>query len=197
MIRIYIILLASIMFFSCKNNTKNINETNIDNILITNREADNFIDINKFNEQVADFVNKEVIFEGTCIHICKHDGGKMHLIGNNAADIIIIIASKESGKFNKKLEGSKVQIVGKVLEERIDSLFIDNKEAAIVAGNDLEIKGRNSKHKNNNLESDAERREMQLMHIDQMRKELKESGKPYLSNYKIECISFKEILGNK
>jgi len=119
----------------------------------------------------------------------------MHIVGDNPENRVIIIASDESGKFDAEMEGTKYKVIGKVMETRIDSIYLANWEAEILAGEEGGEKD-GVKH-NHGSEGDdateAEEKEMKLMQIDNMRKEIAESGKNHLSSYSVECISYEKI----
>jgi len=199
--RILVITGFAFLVASCSNNTENAPDANTTDSTAVAEEivVENIVDINKFEDKVGEFAGQEIIIEGTCVHTCKHGGGKMHIVGDNPENRVVIIATDESGKFDAEMEGIKYKVSGKVVETRIDSIYLANMEAEILAGKENDEKeiahnhGLGHGHENNNDTSEAEEKEMKLMHVDNMRKELAESGKDHLSFYNVECISFKEI----
>jgi hypothetical protein len=184
----------ALLLTSCGNTASDTNANAADSTLVADSIA-SVIDINKFDEMAPNFVGKEITFEGTCVHTCKHGGARMHIIGQDPEKRVKVLASNESGKFNAKMEGLKFKIVGILNETRIDSAYIANWEAEILAGSKDQVDDA-AKH-NHGAEGDkateAEEKEMQLIQVENMRKELKDSGKDHLSFYDVECKSFKEV----
>ncbi len=66
----------------------------------------------KFQDAAADLVGQEVEIEGMVVHVCKHGGKKMFLIGENPDIRIKITASDKVGVFDPELEGSTVHVNG-------------------------------------------------------------------------------------
>jgi len=200
--RILVITGFAFLIASCGNNADNTTNGNtIDSTSVTEAtnvdktEAENIVDINKFEDEAGNYVNNNIVIEGTCVHTCKHGGGKMHIVGDDPESRVVIIATDASGKFNAEMEGTKYKVIGKVIETRIDSAYLANMEAEILAGEEGGEK-EGVKH-NHGSEGDnatpAEEKEMKLMQVDNMRKELAESGKDHLSFYNIECVSYEPI----
>ena len=195
--RILVITGFAFLIASCGNNAENATDENsTDSTAVTEEVAvENIVDINKFEEEVEKFAGQEISIEGTCVHTCKHGGGKMHIVGDNPESRVVIIATDESGKFDAEMEGIKYKVLGKVVETRIDSIYLANWEAEILAGEEggeKEAVKHNHGHERDDA-SEAEEQEMKLMQVDEMRKQIEESGKDHLSFYNVECISFEEI----
>ena len=195
--RILVITGFAFLIASCGNNTGNTTEENITDSTAVSEEAvvENIVDINKFDDEVGNFVDQEITLEGTCVHTCKHGGGKMHIVGDNPESRVVIIATDESGKFNAEMEGIKYKVLGKVVETRIDSIYLANMEAKILAGEEggeKEAVKHNHGHERDNA-TETEEQEMKLMQVDEMRKEIAESGSDHISFYNIECVSYEEI----
>lgn len=182
----YLFLIVPIlMLFSCQNG-----ETNA----IKPTEEFPIIDINNFDDIAGDFVDQYVAIEGTCVHTCKHGGGKMHVVGDNPDNRIVIMATDESGKFNADMEGIKYHIVGKILETRIDSAYLAQWEEEVLAGDHEGGDGVKHKHgeEGDNADEAAEL-EMKLAHIDEMRLEVEATENGYLSNFSFDCDTYNEI----
>ena len=73
---------------------------------ITVVKPDNFQDV------AADLVGKEVEIEGMVVHVCKHGGKKMFIIGENPDVSVKITASDKVSVFEPELEGSTVHVKG-------------------------------------------------------------------------------------
>ncbi len=195
--RILVITGFAFLIASCGNNAGNATDENTTDSAAVAEEVvpENIVDINKFEDEAGNFVDKEITLEGTCVHTCKHGGGKMHIVGDNPENRVVIIATDESGKFNAEMEGIKYKVIGVVKETRIDSVYLANWEAEILAGEEggeKEAVKHNHGSEGDNASADEEK-EMKLMQVDDMRKQIKESGKDHLSFYNVECISFEEI----
>jgi RecJ-like exonuclease len=68
----------------------------------------------KFQDAAEKMVGQEVEIEGMVIHVCKHGGKKMFLIGENPDIRIKITASDKVSIFDPELEGSTVHVTGLV-----------------------------------------------------------------------------------
>jgi len=65
-----------------------------------------------FQDMAADLVGKEVEIEGMVVHVCKHGGKKMFIIGENPDVSVKITASDKVSVFEPELEGSTVHVKG-------------------------------------------------------------------------------------
>ena len=65
-----------------------------------------------FKDKAESLVGKEVILEGTVIHVCKHGGKKMFITADDPDIRIKIIAGEENISFDTELEGSYVSVHG-------------------------------------------------------------------------------------
>jgi hypothetical protein len=66
----------------------------------------------KFQDFAAENVGKEVEIQGMVIHVCKHGGKKMFIIGEDPEMRVKITASDKIGEFKPELEGSTVAVKG-------------------------------------------------------------------------------------
>jgi len=179
------LIIPALMLFSCENTQDADGTSEIEIINATD-----------FDSLAGDFVNKEVIIEGTCVHTCKHGGGKMHIVGTDPDVRVVVMATDESGKFNADMEGVKYIVTGKVLETRIDSAYLAKWEEELLAGETEGGDGVKHKHgeEGDNVDADAAMElEMKLAQIEEIRNEIKETEKGFLSNFTVECISFEEV----
>ncbi len=81
-----------------------------------------------FQDVAADLVGKEIEIQGMVVHVCKHGGKKMFLIGENPDMRVKITASEKVSVFDPELEGSIVWVQGIV--EPMDDAEAVAKEAA-------------------------------------------------------------------
>lgn len=81
----------------------------------------NVITPEKFQDFAAENVGKEVEIKGMVIHVCKHGGKKMFLIGEDPDFRVKIDASDKVSVFNPELEGSTVDVKGIIqpIEEEV------------------------------------------------------------------------------
>ncbi|MFC2113859.1 hypothetical protein ACFLRI_00765 [Bacteroidota bacterium] len=101
---LFVIMIVSLALFSCGNKQ--------------NGEV-NDLDINTFGDEAANYVDQEISISGTVVHICKHGGKKMHLIGDNDEKKIVVFAGDDITEFPIELEGLMVKVTGVVKEEII------------------------------------------------------------------------------
>jgi hypothetical protein len=74
-----------------------------------------------FQEFAAQNVGKEVEISGMVIHVCRHGGKKMFLIGEDPEKRVKINASDKVNVFEPELEGSVVSVKGVIepIEEEV------------------------------------------------------------------------------
>jgi RecJ-like exonuclease len=97
-----------------------------------------------FQDMAADLVGKEVEIEGMVVHVCKHGGKKMFIIGENPDMRVKITATDKVSVFEPELEGSTVHVKGVV--EPMDDDEAVAKEAA-EEGHDEDADHKNYYHK--------------------------------------------------
>ena len=110
------VLLASAFLFSCGNKNEEGKVTDLD--------------INSFTEEAGNYVDQDVSITGTVVHICKHGGKKMHLIGNDDEKKIVVFTGEGVSEFPMELEGLVVKVTGKIVEEVYTAETILEWEAA-------------------------------------------------------------------
>lgn len=69
-----------------------------------------------FPDKAGDMIGKTVEIEGMVVHVCKHGGKKMFIIGDDPDIRVKIDASDKVTVFDPELEGSTVHVTG-VVEE--------------------------------------------------------------------------------
>lgn len=184
-------ILCAATFAACSGNQSKNTETSVNTVEIQKTEVDDIL------SNGAQYAGKEVTIEGICSHRCKHGGGKMFVMGNDNSNIIRIESSETSGKFPTEVTNALVQVKGTVAEERIDEAYLQNWESKLgeetkqhgesEAGCSTEKAARKESAKTNSPKQ----------RIEDYRKRIAErnekEGKPYLSFYHINAISY-EIL---
>jgi len=81
-----------------------------------------------FKDMAESLLGKEVILEGTIIHVCKHGGKKMFITADDPDVRIKITSGEENISFDTELEGSHVSVHGIV--EAVESEEIDEGKRA-------------------------------------------------------------------
>jgi hypothetical protein len=190
------LIVPALMLFSCQNGGGEGDNLEAADSTLTEVAENPLVDVNIFDSVAADYVDQTITIEGTCVHTCKHGGGKMHIVGDNPDNRVVIMATDESGKFNADMEGIKYKVIAKVLETRIDSAYLAQWESEVLAGDTEGGDGIKHKHGGEGDNADADEAaelEMKLAHIDEARIEVAETEKGYLSNFSLDCISYEEI----
>ena len=118
-------------------------------------------------------VNKPVTFSGTVVHVCKHGGKKLHIVGTDGEKRILVMSSDASGVFSQELEGSDVVVQGTIKETRIDAASLLEREQEFLA--------------NHKGEEKTEAYQEEMAYIEKMREDVKNSEKGYISKFKIEA----------
>lgn len=160
------------------------------------------IDINKFDEMAEGLGDQLVEITGTVVHTCKHGGTKMFITGDDQDFRLKVTATDESGNFNLEMEGSDFVVIGILDEYRMDMAELDKMEAEVLAENpteeDMKHKsgdGEGNEHADHEGDSHQEQEgscAAELAQIADLRAEVKENDKGYLSFYSILAKSYKE-----
>jgi hypothetical protein len=150
------------------------------------------------------FVEKTVAIKGTVVHVCRHGGQRLFIVGENGEDRFRITVGENISEFDIELEGSMIEVNGVVKELIIDETYLAEWEAEIGEGSGL---SRGEGHEGGvghgddhgeaqavENDQDAEMAQAsQLKRIQDVRDEIAASGKDHLSDYWIETIDFKVI----
>jgi hypothetical protein len=139
----------------------------------------------------AEHVGQTVAVTATVDHVCKHGGKRMFLIDGTPDHRFKITAGDAVGAFDVALEGSDVQVVGVVAEQRIDEAYLDAWEAES-SEQKPEVAHEGHEHTAEGAEADHHEEDTQQQ-IDAMRQRLADSGQDHLSFYSLECLSFEEV----
>jgi hypothetical protein len=86
----------------------------------------------KFQDYAAENVGKEVEIKGMVIHVCRHGGKKMFIIGEDPDMRVKIDASEKISVFDPVLEGSTVTVKGIIqplVEEEVPESEQANQDA--------------------------------------------------------------------
>ena len=149
------------------------------------------------------FVEKPVTVKGTVVHVCRHGGQRLFVVGEDGEDRFRITVGENISEFDVELEGSKIEVNGIVRELIIDETYLaeweaglgeesehdrgEGHEGGVGHGDDH---GETPEAEENNAEAQMA---SQLQRIQDVRDEIAASGKDHLSDYWLETIKFKVI----
>ena len=108
-----LILMASIIAWSCGNQQSASQEQAAEEEVVV-KEDPVVMSLADFKTNAETLVGKEVVLEGTVIHVCKHGGQKMFITADDPDIRIKITPGEEMAAFDVELEGSDVKVVGVV-----------------------------------------------------------------------------------
>ena len=142
-----------------------------------------------FAKEAGNYVEKAVILEGTVLHTCKHGGKRMFLVDGNDSISVEVTAGNDIPKFEESLIGSRVRVFGTLKEERIDEKYLADWETEVkkpVENHDAGVHTGAKGHEDQGTDE-------KLAQINNLRDQLKQSGKDHLSFYSIEANKFEEV----
>lgn len=190
MYKTFFLLLSLGILVSCGQGTKKSNE-------ISDQEIMN-IKVSEFIRDAGPFVDKKVNVSGTVVHVCRHGGQRMFIVGENGEERIRITTGEDIAEFNIELEGEKVEVKGIVRELIIDETYLAEWESEVIQGS-KEKRGEgheggvgHGEHHGDNAgeHSGDEELQNQLDRIQSVRDEIAQSGKDHLSDFWIETNDF-------
>jgi hypothetical protein len=111
-----LILMAAVMVWSCGNQQTEQKDQTVEEEVVVADEKPVALSLAEFNEKAETLVGKEVILEGTVIHVCEHGGQKMFITADDPDVRIKITTTDETAAFIPELEGSDIKVVG-IVEE--------------------------------------------------------------------------------
>lgn len=155
-------------------------------------EAANVMTVSQLLDSPEQFIGKEITLEGTVTHVCKHGGRRVHLTDLEPNVKIRIEAPEKMAAFARELEGSDIVVSCILRETRIDAAYLDEWEAEVRQGMERE----NHDHATPSATGEGEENDghvepQGLDAVNAKREELKASGKPYLSNWYADAVSYK------
>ena len=110
---LFLMLLATVLIWSCGNQQTASQEQTVEEEVIVD-EKPVAISLAEFKEKAEGLVGKEVMLEGSVIHVCKHGGQKMFITADDPDIRIKITTGEETAAFEPELEGSYVKVIGLV-----------------------------------------------------------------------------------
>ena len=141
------------------------------------------LSVEKVTAEAKDFVDKNVAVSGIVVHVCRHGGKKMFIIGKDPEKRFKVTANAKVGSFDVALEGSNVTVEGFVQAEVVEVEVEKSHENAESAheGHDHD-KGHDEK---NHEGDDGDE------HADVEKKE--ECEFEDVTYYSLDCLSVTEI----
>ena len=101
--KIISIIALSTLLFSCNSRT-------------TGEETIKQLTLQELVTSTADNMDELVSFQGIVTHVCKHGGQKMFLTDASKEISFLVRVSESIPEFEVELEGSTVQVTGKLIE---------------------------------------------------------------------------------
>jgi hypothetical protein len=175
------------------------------------------VSVSEIISDAGPLVDEAVQISGTVVHVCRHGGQRLFIIGDEGDERVRITTGEDIAEFDVTLEGEKIAVTGIVRELIIDETYLAEWEAEVLEGSKLE-RGEGHEggvgHGDNHGDADAEHAEDadqdgehsedtdidandaeqnvkdQLTQIQNVRDEIAESGKDHLSDYWIETVEY-------
>jgi hypothetical protein len=165
------------------------------------------ISVSEFISDASPLVDRTVSISGTVVHVCRHGGQRLFIVGEDGEERIRITTGESIAEFDVELEGKTIEVAGIVKELVIDETYLAEWEADVLEGNTHDLgEGHeggvghgdsheaDTSHEGEEHDDDPEaHKEKQLARIQQTRDEIAQSGKDHLSDYWIETIEYKVI----
>ncbi len=135
------------------------------------------VSVEVFQEKAANLVGKDIYVTGIVDHVCKHGGKKVMLVSEDGEASLKVMAGDKISKFDKKIEGENLKVLGTVTEFKMDDDFLNEREKKV---------------KEHHKPTDPEYKE-DMEWIQEKREEIKNSKKGYLSFYSMDGISYEVV----
>ncbi len=169
------------------------------------------VNVQALLDNAEQYVDKTVNVSGTVVHVCRHTGKRLFIVGENPEKRFKVVTGPNMSSFDVALEGSDVTIEGIVRVQKIDEAYLDQWESQMSdaarpeVAHDGEHKGEHQEEQascqtesceqkeNSGHDSDKPIQKISTNpQIDELRKQLAESGKDYLAFYSLECVKIIE-----
>ena len=180
------LILLTVFMSACQNNGTQSNDKNSEFTQV---------EVKDFETVAGDYVGKTIQLTGTVEHVCMHGGQRMFLVDNESESRVKVVTSDNVAAFNTELIGDQLLVTGVVDEMRIDEAYLLDWEAEIKAGEmQADDKGEGA-HLGGNVEKGGEGAEPneEMQKVNNLREQLKQSGKEYLAFYSLACTQFEVI----
>ena len=195
MYKIISLLFAMSLLFSCGQQTKKSDLVSQQEVLP--------LSVGDFLSDAGPFTDQTVKINGTVVHVCRHGGQRLFIVGEDGEKRIRITTGEDIPEFDVELEGVMIEVTGVVKELIIDETYLAEWEVEVTEGSKHDRGegheggvGHGDDHGESAGEEAVEAEEQmtqQLARIQELRDEIAESGKDHLSDYWIETIEYKVI----
>jgi hypothetical protein len=150
-----------------------------------------------FDAKAPEMIEKTVLVSGTVAHVCKHGGKRLFLVDETTdARIKVEIEEDDQAAFPVELEGAVLEVTGIVKELRVDEAYLAEWEAEVNAqiaeGQEEHADHEKGMHLGEEGHENATGAE-DLVKIENLRKEIAESGTDHLSYFSIKYVSNKVL----
>ena len=163
----------------------------------------------EFLTDAGSYVERQVCISGTVVHVCRHGGQRLFIVGDDGEERIRITVGENISEFDIELEGSMIEVNGIAKELIIDETYLAEWEAEVSEGSmhsrgegheggvghgDDHGGGQEGHVEEDGGDHDADQQQAsQLNRIQEVRDELAASGKDHLSDHWIETLEFKVL----
>ena len=175
--KFYIYLIAIVFISSCNHQKKESVNSHLGEQ--TSAIEVEVLHVSTLIENAEKYNGQEVQIAGTVVHVCKHSGKRMHLLGNDEKTRIRVEAG-DIGNFERELEGSEVVTTGVFRMQVIDEEYLSKWESEI----------KNEGRGNHKSHDEREEEKGKMNRYRQMLKE-KEGGR--FEQFWVDGISFQTI----
>jgi hypothetical protein len=176
---LYFLSISLIFLFGCSNtNQKKTDQPGVgEQVSGTPLEV---VDVVTILADPAAYDGKEVALKGTVVHVCKHSGKRLHLLGSDESSRLRVEAG-EIGQFERELEGSEIIATGIFRREVIDEEYLAK------WATELENDGKSGDHMTHQEQMQQEGQ------IQQYREMMRETVDGHLQNFWVDGISFQTV----
>lgn len=171
--RIIFLALVISFVFGCSNNQNTSSE-------VSGQQANievNAVDVVSLLADAEAYTGKEVVISGTVVHVCKHSGKRLHLMGSDEKTKIRVEAGA-IGQFERELEGSNIVAKGIFRREVIDEEYLAKWAGEL---------GKEGEHKSHEEIEEEEGK------IKQYREMMKKTEDGHFENFWVDGISFETV----
>jgi len=170
----FIIYALVFVVFACSNAGKSDNNQ-------SNEAPDSpeeVIMVDQILENPDAFADKKVKVEGLVTHVCKHSGKRLHLTSKSSSKMIRVEAADGIIQFQRELEGNDIVIEGIFHRQVVDEDYLAKWENESMEGEGV------------HMEHDAAEADANQELIQNMRRQLEESGNEQLVSLWIDGNSY-------
>ena len=212
-IKLLFVLPIVVLVMSCGNNSQNSNGENadtnavaVDSVAEANDAAPadvTEVTFPELTDSAALALNGKVIkISGTVDHVCKHGGKRLVLVGTNP-DERIRVETGDKPPFDADLAGSEIEVIGKLVVEKIDSTYLADMENELKTKKEEGIKETDKKHLGGvHVEGEEHEKgehegnenvDAQLQQIQHLKEVIANNGKGYIVTKSMELIEYKKL----